>query len=464
MRKNRKDPVKIVLGIAVGVLMITATFFAVQYLGTIRHYEEILLSQETDNIIEENANLQATIDESASRISVLESEIDRLTREIQVYVEISGGDADFVEEMNTRILHLRQELEKCESEREDLLAQIDALNSLSKEDFSEKTVLITELMSLILKEAPLHTIEPETKEGDSEIYLDLMTETEKPEPETVYPNIALYYKDLTTGYSVTYNPNEVLYSASLIKLPYVYAVLREIANFEHQKLNFKPDGQPLYDDEGVAMFDGPHPNTDEYGNIIYDENNKKYDLNTEWVYDPDTMFKEGSGIIQYEQEGFTLTYKQLFEYTILHSDNIAFEQLREIYGMDSFYNLVWRLGIKGTSYGFMQLSAADCAAVLEDMYAYFQTEEKYAMFLKDITTRSAHTVMIQMAVSPVECAHKYGWDEESYHDMGIVLDENPYLVVIMTNLDEGGDTVNNYIRSLVRKCREIHNFTYKTES
>lgn len=458
MRKNRTDPVKVVLGIAVGVLMLTATFFAVQYLDTIRHYKEIMPSTEEFTLQKENTALLSSLEEAELRIHNLQSEIERLTGEIELYADMTGEDVNFVEEMNTRLQNLRSELLQSETERQSLITEIEALQAMSGQDFSKKTKLITELMALLMQKAPMHKIEPETSENSTDEELETLP------IEEVYPTISLYYKDLTTGYSVAYNEDEILYSASLIKLPYVYAVIREIAAFEDKKLNFTADGQPLYDEEGVPLFEGEHPNTDTDGAIIYQDTEKKYDLTNEWVYDPETMFKEGSGIIQYEQAGFTLTYKQLFEYTIIHSDNIAFEQLRQIYGMDSFYNLVWRLSIKGTQYGFMQLTASDCAAVLEDVYSYFQTEEKYALFLQDILTRSSHTVMIQMAVSPVACAHKYGWDEESYHDMGIVLDDHPYIIVIMTNLDEGGEEVNSYIRSIVRKCREIQNSTYKTES
>lgn len=457
MRKNRTDPVKIVLGIAVGVLMLTATFFAVQYLGTIRRYDEDH-NTEVVNLQNENNRIQLELTNAETRVTTLEDEIARLTEEIRLYVEITGADADYVSEMNTRLLTLRGELDYAKLEVKTLHDQIEALENLNKEDFSTKTRLITELMEMLLQKAPMRIIEPETDENKS------FNDMEISEPTEVYPKLALYYKDLTTGYSAFYNKDEVMYTASLIKLPYVYAVLREIADFEYKKLYYADDNTPLYDEEGVPLFDGEHPNTDAYGNIIYTENEKKYDLNQQWVYYPETMFKEGSGIIQHKEAGFTLSYRELFEYTILHSDNIAFEQLRKIYGMDSFYDLVWRLGIKGTSYGFMQLSASDCVAVLEDIYKYFETEEKYALFLKDIMSRSAHSVMIPAAVSPVVCAHKYGWDDASYHDMGIVLDEHPYIIVIMTDLDEGGDRINSYIRGLVQKCREIHYSTYLTDS
>jgi len=458
MRKKRKDPVKIVLGIAVGVLFVTATLFAVQYLDTIRYYKNDSLVIKQAEMQEENAVLLASLADAEKRVADIEAEQHRLSEELQMYIEAVGSNTDFVAEMNTRLQTLRDNLAAATKERDSLQEKIDVLEAMYADDFSEKTRMITELMTLLLEGAPMRELA--TEEVTETLSAWETTETEEPPVTEVYPNIAVYYQDLTTGYSVSYNADSIVYSASLIKLPYIYAVLREIAEFEENKLQFTEDGQPLYDEEGVPLFEGEHPNLDEDGKIIYKDGEEKYDLSREWQYDPETMFKEGSGKIQYESDGFTLTYRELIQYTILFSDNVAFEQLRQIFGMDSFYGLVGRLGIKGTAYGFMQLSAADCAAVLADIYAYFETEEEYALFLKDIMIRSAHSVMISAAVYPVTCAHKYGWDEASYHDMAIVLDEHPYIIVVMTDLDKGGEEINAYIRSLVQKCREIHYSTY----
>jgi hypothetical protein len=74
--------------------------------------------------------------------------------------------------------------------------------------------------------------------------------------------------------------------------------------------------------------------------------------------------------------------------------------------------------------------------------------------------RSTHNVLIPYSVSPLPCAHKYGWDEASYHDMAIVYDEHPYILVIMTDLDQGGSEVNGYIRDVVRMIHDIHRTFY----
>ena len=63
----------------------------------------------------------------------------------------------------------------------------------------------------------------------------------------------------------------------------------------------------------------------------------------------------------------------------------------------------------------------------------------------------------------MRCAHKYGWDEDSYHDMAIVYDEHPYILVIMSDLDAGGTEENKYIRDIARSIHSIHKNFYSTK-
>ena len=455
-RKKRLDPVCVALGTAVFLFFVSTVFFAVAYL---RQVAPQGTAPAVESPVErENRELHDTIAALEHTLADVRAEQDKLAQEVAVFREAADVDSDFVTEMTTRLATLREKEAAYEAEIIACQEKIAALDGMNREDFSEKTVHIKRRMELLLKEAPL--LPPKEDETES-------TETVTPEttdaadPAERYPTIAVYYEDLTTGYSFTYNEDKVMYSASLIKAPYVYAVIREIDDFEKSRHDFADDGTPLYDEEGVPLFEGNHPHCDEDGRLIYRENEQKYNLDEVWTYDPDTMFEEGSGKIQYESKGFTLTIRELFEYTLLYSDNVAFRQLRERFGMDSFYAMVGRLGIRGTKSGFMQLCAADCAAVLRDLYAYIETEDPWAIFLRDTMTRSMHTVMIQAAVSPTPCAHKYGWDTEAYHDMAIVFDTHPYVMVVMTDLDGGGEAVNTYIRTLVRECAAIHASTYR---
>lgn len=268
--------------------------------------------------------------------------------------------------------------------------------------------------------------------------------------------LAFVYTDLETGACLSYNADTVMYSASLIKAPYVYAVLREIDEFEYNKLNFAADGSPLFSEDGKALFEGKHPNLDDDGNIIYLVGEEKYDLSRTWVYDSATMYAYGSGVIQDEADGFSLTYAELFTYTLKYSDNVAFAQLMRTFGYESHRAMLDELGIAGASEGFMQLSAADCAVYLSEIYEYFNSDSKYAALMKDAMLNADYTVMIPDAVAPTVCAHKYGWDVASYHDMAIVYDEHPFSLVIMTDLDRGLVEDYTYIQDIVAAVLKLH--------
>lgn len=272
--------------------------------------------------------------------------------------------------------------------------------------------------------------------------------------------VAYYYKDLTTNYTIAYHEDVVMYSASLIKAPYLYCVLEEIAAFEHTKRFYDAEGNPLYDGEGTPLFEGEHPNLNPDGTIRYLPGEEKYDLSRTWTYDAATMFREGSGKIQSMPSGTTMTYQELVEYTLLYSDNVAFAELRNIFGMDSFHRKAAELGIEGTKSGFMYLTAEDCGKFLTEIYRFFQTDSEYARLMRDCMEHSGHTVMIVSALTGKRVAHKYGWDTGAYHDMAVVLEEHPYVLVIMTDLEEGGSAANAFVQRVTRLTDEIHTAHY----
>ena len=466
MRKKRKDPVKIVLGVSAGVLFCVSAFFAVRYVDLLtgeQGHQPTVETTDTNEAQAVQAALEATeaaLVEKERAMATLEAQIAALNEKIQLLENTEAvQQTEQLQSQVEQIAQLNTQLAAMRAEANTYKTQLAALQTKVDTDWGTRSRLLSELYVMLTHDAPLLTPEEEesaeTAPGTPE-----EAETEAVDPkeawEAMYPTISLYYQDLTSGYSVTYNENKVLYSASLIKAPYVYAVLREIEDFEEQKRNYADDGTPLYDENGQPLFTGKHPNLDENGNILYKEGEEKYDLSRTWTYDPETMKEEGSGKIQYEQKGFTLTWQELFEYTLLYSDNVAFRQLRDTFGMTSFQALATELSFQGTSYGFMQLTAKDCGKFLEALYDFFVTESSYATWMQELMCRSAHTVMIPAAVSPTKAAHKYGWDENAYHDMAVVLDEDPYILVIMTTLEDGGSAVDSYIRSIVQQCKRIH--------
>lgn len=239
--------------------------------------------------------------------------------------------------------------------------------------------------------------------------------------ETYYPPVAFFYKDLTTGASVSYNTDTVFYTASAIKAPYVLWALREIEKAEA---------------EGISE-------------------GSKFDVNNIFVYTED-KFKEGSGIIQKSEFGTEYTYLDLLRLSISYSDNVAFAEIRNVYGRTGFNEFSQSIGVTSTAKSLYKASARDMAAYLEEIYKFFESGSEYADQLKSWMLSTNHRIMIPSAVSPTPAANKYGWDLDAYHDTAIVFDEHPYLLVVMTELDMGSRADNTFIRELVGKIDDAH--------
>jgi len=461
MRRNKNDPIKIVLITAAVFFLCTTVFFAFKYVGVWQESKKGATAADVAAVQKEKALLEEKLLQAADMLAQLEEQLAATELELQKNLDASSTHSA---QQQARIDNLRGDKVTLEEEIQIQKEKILALEKAAETDFQAHSNLLSDLYKMLTQGAPLRRIKAEETEENTAETSPLDTESQvltKEDWLEAYPHISLYYEDLTTGYSVSYNATDVRYTASLIKAPYIYAILREIEAFEENKYQFSEDGKPLYDEEGIPLFEGQHPNLDDEGKIKYKEGEEKYDLSQIWTYDPETMFKEGSGEIRYKEAGFQLTWKELVEYALLFSDNIAFAQLRERFGMSSYYALAGELKLKAVYYSFMQLSAEECGAFLRKLYTWFQTESEMALWMQDCMRRSSHTVLISSAVGPTACAHKYGWDKSAYHDMGIVYNEHPYLIVIMTDLDQGGSEVDTYIRSVIRQCQKIHNHLYQ---
>ena len=206
----------------------------------------------------------------------------------------------------------------------------------------------------------------------------------------------------------------------------------------------------------IEEFEKNKKEFDEDGNIIYLEGEEKYDLSEKWVYNSATMLEEGSGEIMEKEDGFELTWKELIDYALLYSDNIAFAQLRQRFGYKYFYEKMAEIGVTGVNRDFMSLSADDCVKFLITLNEYFESGSEYAEHMKDCMTRSKHLEMICAHYDEGEAAHKYGWDIGAFHDMALILDEHPYIIVIMTDYEDGGKEPTDFIGDVTELVKQIH--------
>ena len=139
--------------------------------------------------------------------------------------------------------------------------------------------------------------------------------------------MAFYYEDIESGVSYSYNADEIMYSASLIKLPFALSLLWE--NEEHD-LGF----------DGVFTYTG-----------------------AEYAY--------GSGEIKFSPAGNTYTYLELMEYMLRVSDNVAFAVLRDKYGMERYFDFARGIGADSLyADDGRTVNARDGGKILKSAYNY----------------------------------------------------------------------------------------------
>ncbi len=270
--------------------------------------------------------------------------------------------------------------------------------------------------------------------------------------------VTFAYRDLKSGFGMSYGGDEIRYSASLIKAFYLYAVLKEIEDFEEDRARFADDGSPLYDEDGQPLFEGAHPNYNEDGTIRYPEEKKHYNLREIWEYDPETMFEEGSGEIQnHTGAPLRMTWLELMEYALKYSDNIAYEQFTDRFGYQVFYDLAHRLGLQGTSEGIMRLTASDGILFLDELYGYLETDSPYAAVMKEAMRTSYHLELIcRYFYQTTTAIHKYGWDKGAFHDMALIFGDRPLAIVLLSDYEDGGAIPTAYFGRIVELTKTIH--------
>ena len=251
------------------------------------------------------------------------------------------------------------------------------------------------------------------------------TDTVPVETEPLYeeytPEVFFYYMDIESGVTMSYNGDKVLYSASLIKQPFILWALKTI-EAEEMKADF--------------------------------EEGSTFDVNRIFTYQKEN-FRQGSGVIQKSEYGTEYTYLDLLKLTITKSDNVAFYELRKSYGTKGFFAFCESLGVKSPQRSLYNLSAAECAIFLKETYEYFESGSKYADLLREWMQSTNHRIMLPHALKSPG-ANKYGWDLGAYHDMGVVFHEHPYILVIMTGLENGSSADNKFIRNLAKMVEGVH--------
>ena len=218
---------------------------------------------------------------------------------------------------------------------------------------------------------------------------------------------AFKYKDIYTGFSVGYNENQKIFTASTIKAPkdiYIYEMASQ----------------------------------------------GKIDLDEELVY-TSRYYNGGTGTLKNKSFNTKYSIRTLSNYSIVYSDNAAHNMLMDKFGRKNML-VFWKE--LGTNAIFTQnsnwgvLNARDASIYMEELYRFYLEDEIYGQELMN-NFLNAKTMFIK-GKNDYKVAIKSGWSGTAIHDVSIVFADNPYIVVALSNLGE-----TDYYMSYFNKVNDL---------
>jgi len=234
---------------------------------------------------------------------------------------------------------------------------------------------------------------------------------------------AMYYVDLETGLSLTYNPDRMFAGASLVKAEYLMMIFEMIEN----------------------------------GELSYED-----------LYTYTSANKRGgtTKIPQDFKYGDKLTLKQIIEYVVWHSDNTGFNML-QVYARSLWDLGPWAKNRYGTTFyyeGCNWLNARGVAECWKEIYQRYKAgDENYTWYVSLLLEANENKFIRGGLPKDAEgnaiydVAHKYGMDINASNDAAIVFYEGrPYFLCILT--DYIGINTQSFMNSISSEVFKLHEY------
>lgn len=229
---------------------------------------------------------------------------------------------------------------------------------------------------------------------------------------------SVVYEDAATGFSFKYQEDESYYGASLIKIV-----------------------------EAMYLFDKA-----EAGEI---------DINDTLTYTSKYVASYSDGMSK-KKVGDEVSIKELISYALLYSDNSAHFMLSDYIGVENLRNYGKSLGavhILNSGDTFGNQSALDTNIYLHHAYEIIKSNSEYGKLLKEYMTNTNYNSLYLTEEENNNVAHKYGLYANYYHDIGIVFEENPYYISVLTNHGKGD--YKTVVNNIHKKINELHHLFYE---
>ncbi|MDD2458231.1 MAG: serine hydrolase [Eubacteriales bacterium] len=198
--------------------------------------------------------------------------------------------------------------------------------------------------------------------------------------------MGIVYQDLTTGDGFVINPDNQYRSASTAKV---------FVNMA------------LYDaiDRGVYSLDQK---------IQYESSD----------------FESGTGILQGMDLKIPYALSTLADYAVIYSDNIAFNMIRRFVGRQETFDYYESIIGHPTNRTNTSMGAADAAALMNELYT---SDSANFQHMLDVMRQTQFNDMLPRFLPQGIVAHKVGFYNTVYHDIGIVFDgDKPYILTVFS--------------------------------
>ena len=143
---------------------------------------------------------------------------------------------------------------------------------------------------------------------------------------------------------------------------------------------------------------------------------------------------EGTGSLQYQEEGTSYSYEELLLLAGKQSDNTAIWVLMTAVRRSRVQQFVDELEMSRTDIAENESSPRDMARLFVDVYQdkiFFEKRSK-ELFFEALTDTDFEDRIPAGVPEEVRVIHKIGNETQVWNDCGIILSENPYVLCIMT--------------------------------
>ena len=256
------------------------------------------------------------------------------------------------------------------------------------------------------------------KEYDESEETELINQKKKEITDYLEKNyrVRVVYEDLTYGYSYKYQEDDVVYAASTIKALGALYIYKEAAA----------------------------------GNLSLDETMTylpRYRLGS----------SEATGKLSY---GTKITLRDLVKYAVTVSDNSAYNMIVSYIGFNKLQEFGYSLGAQNTLKGgdnFGNITANDGVIYMKAVYDFIQNNGELGKELESYFMESDDNYLV-FEDKGIKAITKYGNYDVFYHNIGVVYDEHPYAIAIITT--DAYKKPADEVKDINNKIYELHSLYY----